>query len=130
MYTRAAKNGKWGEIYAVRMLRETDEYEIVACDYRIRGGEVDIIAIHGQVMAFIEVKTRTGKMIAQPREWVTEEKRRKLIYTAKHFLTTQRSPFQPRFDVIEVVLDDSVLPPKVVRMNHIKDAFRCEDEIF
>lgn len=130
MYTRAAKNGRWGEIYAVRLLRDEKNYDIVACNYRVRGGEIDIIAIDGECIVFAEVKTRGKNAIASPREWVTEEKRRKIIYTAKCFMAFDKRPLQPRFDVVEIILDDSYLPPKAVEINHIIDAFRCEDEIF
>ena len=130
MYTRAASNGKWGEIYAARMLRDRGDYELIACDYRVRGGEIDIIAIHKELLVCAEVKTRGKGAIGEPREWVTESKRRKLITAAKLFLAEDGRRLQPRFDVIEVWLDDSSLPPKLLKINHIENAFSCEDEIF
>lgn len=130
MYTRASANGKWGEIYAARMLRQKEGYEIIACDYRGRGGEIDIIAIYKELLVCVEVKARGATAIGAPREWVTEEKRRKLIRTAKLFLLQDGRSFQLRFDVVEVTLDDSVNPPKLLKINHIENAFSCEDEIF
>ena len=130
MYTRAASNGKWGAIYAARMLREKGGYELIACDYRVRGGEIDLIAIHGEMLVCAEVKARGKNAIGEPREWVTESKRRKLITAAKLFLAQDGRRLQPRFDVIEVWLDDSSLPPKLLKINHIENAFSCEDEIF
>ena len=130
MYTRAAANGKWGEIYAARMLRDKGDYELIACDYRVRGGEIDIIAIHKEMLVCVEVKTRSKNAIGEPREWVTETKRRRLITAAKLFLAQDGRRFQPRFDVIEVRIDDSRLPPELLKINHIENAFGCEDEIF
>ena len=130
MYTRAAANGKWGEIYAARMLRDKGDYELIACDYRVRGGEIDIIAIHKEMLVCVEVKTRGKNAIGEPREWVTETKRRRLITAAKLFLAQDGRRFQPRFDVIEVRIDDSRLPPELLKINHIENAFGCEDEIF
>ena len=130
MYTRAASNGKWGEIYAARMLREKEGYELIACDYRVRGGEIDLIAIYREFLVCAEVKTRSKGAIGEPREWVTEAKRRRLITAAKLFMAQDGRRLQPRFDVIEVKLDDSVLPPKPLKINHIENAFTCDDEIF
>ena len=130
MYTRAASTGKWGEIYAARMLREKGDYELIACDYRVRGGEIDLIAIHKEMLVCAEVKARGKNAIGEPREWVTESKRHKLITAAKLFLARDGRRLQPRFDVIEVWLDDSSLPPKLLKINHIENAFSCEDEIF
>ena len=130
MYTRAASNGKWGEIYAARMLREKDGYELIACNYRVRGGEIDLIAIHGETLVCAEVKARGKNAIGEPREWVTESKRRKLITAAKLFLAQDGRRFQPRFDIVEVWLDDSTIPPALIKINHIENAFSCEDEIF
>lgn len=130
MYSRASANGKWGEIYAARMLREKDGYELIACNYRARGGEIDIIAIHKEMLVCVEVKARGKDAIGEPREWVTEGKRRKLIRTAKLFLAQDKRRLQPRFDVVEVWLDDAVTPPKLLKINHIENAFDCDDEIF
>ena len=130
MYTRAASNGKWGEIYAARMLNEKGDYYLIDCDYRVRGGEIDLIAIHKEFLVCAEVKTRGRGAIGEPREWVTEAKRRRLITAAKLFLAETGRRLQPRFDVIEVWIDDSALPPKLLKINHIENAFNCEDEIF
>ena len=130
MYTRSASNGKWGEIYAARMLHDKGDYELISCDYRVRGGEIDLIAIHNELLVCAEVKARGKNAIGEPREWVTETKRRKLITAAKCFLAQDGRRLQPRFDVIEVWLDDSSLPPKLLKINHIENAFSCEDEIF
>ena len=130
MYTRAAANGKWGEIYAARMFRDKGDYELIACDYRVRGGEIDLIAIHKELLVCAEVKTRGKNAIGEPREWVTEAKRRRLITAAKLFLAQDGRRLQPRFDVVEVWLDDSRLPPALLKINHIENAFGCEDEIF
>ena len=112
------------------MLREKGGYELIACDYRVRGGEIDLIAIHKELLVCAEVKARGKNAIGEPREWVTESKRRKLITAAKLFLARDGRRLQPRFDVIEVWLDDSSLPPKLLKINHIENAFSCEDEIF
>lgn len=59
-------------------------YEIVARRYRMRGGEIDIIAKRGRTVAFVEVKARAAledAMIA-----ITEEKRRRVSHAASKWL--------------------------------------------
>ena len=98
-----------GEDLAVREL-ERRGYAILARRYRRRGGEIDIIAADGPTVVFIEVKARDGLDYGSGGEAVTALKQRRLIATARDYLTRQRLHDVPcRFDVVAVRLTDAGL---------------------
>ena len=69
--------GMQGEALVARYLRERG-YQLAAHGYRSRYGEIDLIAWDGDVLCFVEVKTRTNLDMALPREYVTPQKQNKL----------------------------------------------------
>ena len=72
---------------------------------------------------FIEVKTRRSSVYAEPRDFVTYSKQRKLKSAAKWWLSLTKSyDFPARFDVIEVFSPDG-LYGKDYSINHIENAF-------
>ena len=118
---RAVSSGAKGEGVAGQYLLEQG-YRILEVNYRCYCGEIDIIAAKDDTIAFVEVKTRSGRMIAEPREAVTASKREKLRKTALLYLSTHQGiALQPRFDVIEVFLDDKTGDP--IRVEQIENAF-------
>ena len=114
--------GAWGEERAAKYLRSKG-YTILERNFRCRAGEIDIIALRGGVIAFVEVKLRRDSEFAEAREFVTPAKQRRVILTAEYWLVSHRTELQPRFDVIEVYAPDGEQSRKV-RINHIKDAFQ------
>jgi putative endonuclease len=98
------RTGILGETYAYWYLRRQG-YVLVARNYRIPGlhGEIDLVGYDGPQLAFVEVKTRTGKD-AEPEEAITAEKRRVLGRMARSFLAerhiTGKTPW--RFDVVAI----------------------------
>jgi len=79
-------------------------FSILARNYAIRGGEVDIIAQEGDFIVFVEVKQRESARYALPRESVTRAKQRRIAQTAMEWL--QKNGFSERnirFDIIEVL---------------------------
>jgi len=94
-------------------------YTIVGMNFRVRGGEIDIIAKNRKYMVFAEVKTRKSDRFALAMEYVTEAKMQRLILAAQMYLSQNPTKLQPRFDVIEVYTPDNGLP----RINHIENAF-------
>lgn len=67
--------GKYGEDLAVTFLKKQG-YVILDRNFRIRGGEIDIIAIDRNVLAYVEVKTRSTHQFGSPQESVTHSKLR------------------------------------------------------
>lgn len=116
------KTGEWGEIYVNRYVRKKG-FDVIAANYNCRFGEADIICLDKKTLVFVEVKSRSGKMIAEPREYVGEQKQRKLILTASYFLRHSKLNLPVRFDVAEVYFKD-VNNYKNYKINYIEDAFR------
>ena len=77
--------GSAGEEAVVAHLRKNG-FSILERNYRIRGGEIDIIARKKDLVVFIEVKARIFGTSGLS-EVVTPTKQAKIIFTAKHFLT-------------------------------------------
>jgi putative endonuclease len=107
--------GESGENLAVRAL-ERDGYAIVARRDRVRTGEIDIIALDGACLVFVEVKARHSARFGGPAAAVTPRKRRKIIAVARDFLARHRvSAHACRFDVVTVVFDGLVPRVEIIR---------------
>lgn len=77
--------GNLGEDLAVKYLKENG-YKIIERNYRIRGGEVDIVAQDGEYLVFVEVKARNSYEYGPPAESMTKWKIRALIKTARFYV--------------------------------------------
>ncbi len=81
-----------------------------------RGTEIDLIARQGDLVTFVEVKTRRGRAFGSPLEAVTGAKRRELVKAARVWVDRfGRPPDIYRFDCIAIV--DG-------KLEHLADAFR------
>jgi len=91
-------------------------YTIVARNVRYRAGELDLVALDGATLVFVEVRSRGGAEHGHAAEMVDVHKRRQVARVAQLFLSSTHTPYRTvRFDVIAVtgfVLD------------HIEDAWR------
>ncbi len=103
---RYKKNvGDLGEEFASRML-ELSGFQIIARNYSTKFGELDIIALRGGVIHFIEVKTRTGLDCGYPSESVTHYKQEKIKKAARCYLSSRRHQWKEvSFDVYEVLTE-------------------------
>ena len=96
--------GAKGEEVAVSYLKSRG-YRIVERNYRIRFGEIDIIAEQGDDLVFIEVKTRSGILFGSPFESVTKQKQKQLSKVALEYINKQGFHDRPaRFDVVGIEL--------------------------
>ena len=90
-------------------------YQILERNYRIRSGEIHIIARDGTVLVFIEVKYRKNEESGNPLEAVDIRKQKKIINVARYYLYQKKYGDVPcRFDVIGICSS---------HIEHIKDAF-------
>ena len=113
-----ARFGALGEEAAAGLLR-AGGYRIVARNHRCRYGEVDIIAEKGELLVFVEVRTRATSLFGSPEETVDARKQRRVIAAAREYLAQRRGPAKAaRFDVIAVV--DG---PKGPSLTHFENAF-------
>ncbi len=91
--------GTRGERIAARLLRRRG-YAIVARNYRCRAGEIDLVAVDGSVLVFVEVKMRAE---AEPLLAIDPRKQRQIVRVARHFLAAHRlSGREIRFDVVGI----------------------------
>ena len=110
--------GQRGEAVAEAFLR-THRYTIVARNYRCRAGEIDLVALDGPVLVFVEVRSRRGITAGTPLESVDGRKQGRVARVAQHFLAARGwGDRDARFDVIGVRFDAE--PPAV---EHVQSAF-------
>ena len=114
------RTGRRGEEEAYFYLRRQG-YVMVARNYRSprSRSELDLIGWDGEVLCFIEVKTRTSRDVQAAEAAVDQEKRHDLSRVAREFLrkTKGNPPF--RFDIVSIYFEPG-LPPQI---ELFKDAF-------
>jgi putative endonuclease len=103
--------GRKGEELARRHL-ERHGYRILTCNYRVRFGEIDLVAEEKGTLVFVEVKTRTTITHGHPLEAVTVAKQRQLARVALHYLCCEPRETPIRFDVVSVLLGKN-RPPTI-----------------
>lgn len=116
--------GKTGEDIALEFL-EKHGMRLEQRNFRIRTGEIDLVMWQGEVLVFVEVRTRSDKFFGAPVETVVWKKRRKIIDTARYFLKQKKiSPeVRCRFDLVGIVL----CPGCEVEIDYVPNAFLVGD---
>ena len=103
MYNKL-QDGKLGEDIAVEYLKKQG-LKIIERNFRIRGGEIDIVALDGSILAFVEVKTRRSNEFGSPLEAITPWKLRALVKSAQFYKVKHpRLPEAMRIDAVAIVL--------------------------
>ena len=96
-------------------------YKILEKNYKTRIGEIDIIALDGKTLVFIEVKTRKTASHGLPADAVNAKKQGRIGRVALSYISDKKFVNQPcRFDVLSISDD---------RVELIKDAFDIPDEL-
>ena len=83
-------------------------FRLIERNYRTRLGEIDIVAIDGYELVFVEVRSKTGPGYGTPAESLNAAKKRKLAMLAEVY--RQQNPQSPenyRIDIVSVWLDSS-----------------------
>jgi putative endonuclease len=116
--TPEAALGKRGEDLAHRYLRKVG-FTVVARNYRPGAdSEVDIVARRGDLLVFVEVKTRTSAESGHPDRAIDLEKQKHIARAARSYVTRAGIEWnRVRFDTIAIVLSH---PPSIM---HQEDAF-------
>ena len=99
------ETGEYGETVAARFL-ETKGFRITGRNVHSRYGEIDIIGENDEYILFVEAKTRSANRWGTPSEAVHTAKQKKIIKTALVYLSEHPCALQPRFDVIEVMIEN------------------------
>ena len=94
--------GKWGEDLAADYLQRKG-YTIIERDWKSGRRDLDIVALDGSVIVFVEVKTRRNSLYGQPEEAVDYHKLQSLQQAINHYVKFRNIRQEIRFDIISVV---------------------------
>jgi putative endonuclease len=98
----------------------------VARSRRDRLGEIDLVAVDGRTIVFVEVKTRRSHDAGHPVEAVDEDKQRRLTRLALAFLKRHNLlNYRARFDIVAVTWPDGAKRPVI---EHFQNAFEPSDQ--
>ncbi len=128
--------GALGERFALEFLKRRENYRIVATNVRIpigrasRGalvlGELDIVAYDGDVLVFVEVKTRTSEEVVRAEGGVDWRQRRALSRAARayrHWLHLESAVY--RFDLVTVVFGNGASPEITLTPGAFEDWYKA-----
>lgn len=119
-------DGKRGEDFAAEYLARRG-YSVIVRNYHTRYGEIDIVAQRGDVLAFVEVKTRRSSSWGGAAGAVTPQKQHRLILAAERYLQDNPTDAMPRFDVIALTTAGGE-NFRVISCEHLKGAFELNAE--
>jgi putative endonuclease len=115
--------GLRGERYAARYLRRKG-YRIIARGTRLCRGELDLVAVDGRTVVFVEVKTRHQASDESPAVAVNPEKQRRIARAALVFLKSHGLlELAARFDVVAIVWPKDARKPS--KVEHFVNAFEA-----
>ena len=109
--------GKKGEQLAVDFLFKNG-YEIVERNYRFDKAEVDIIARKDNILAIVEVKTRSTKDFGNPQDFVKSKQIKNLVKAVDEYVNENDLDIEVRFDIIAIVKEK-----KGFKIEHLENAF-------
>lgn len=115
MGTNNRESGIKGELLACEYLKNKGYKLIKPHGFTSKFGQIDIIAKDGDDLVFVEVKSRESSTYGMPYEAVNAEKRRKIILTARYFITVNKLfDTNIRFDIVSILRDN---------ITHFENAF-------
>jgi putative endonuclease len=114
--------GSRSERAAARFLRRLG-YRILARNYTCPHGELDLVALDGRCIVFVEVRSTGTEDSARPAASVDDAKQRRLTNLALHFLQQHRLlDHAARFDVLAVSWPEGRREPAIVHYPHAFEA--------
>lgn len=119
---RSAAVGASGERIAVHLLEHAG-YVVLDRNWRCRGGELDLVALDGDVLVCVEVRVRTGVAHGSAAESVTGAKGRRVLLAAAAYVDAhpEHADRAVRVDVIALTLDRG---GRLIETLHLPDALR------
>ena len=109
--------GKKGEKLAIDFLIK-NEYHILEKNYRYLKAEVDIIAQKENVLAVVEVKTRSTDYFGDPQDFVNPKKIKLLLSAIDYYVIEKDLDVEVRFDIIAIIHKNDT-----TKITHLEDAF-------
>lgn len=116
--SKKKETGEKGEQLATDFLKSKG-YHILERNWRFSRAEIDIIAMHSDVLVFVEVKTRSYTSFGEPEAFVTTKKEELMIDAAHVYMAKIQHEWEIRFDIIGIVLPEIGNPS----IKHFEDAF-------
>ena len=111
------KLGKEGEQLAVDYLLKNG-YSIVARNYIYQKAEVDIIAKKDDILAIVEVKTRSTSDFGNPQDFLKPKQIQRIIKAVDAFVISKKLDVEVRFDIIAIVKTG-----KQFNIEHLENAY-------
>lgn len=109
--------GVFGETLAEKFLRNKG-YKILDKNVRFKKWEADIIALHGDQLVVVEVKTRQTAEIGEPWRAVTRSKQKQIIQVANFYVCSKNIDRDTRFDIVSIVHNSYR-----TQIEHLENAF-------
>jgi len=109
--------GKFGEELAVEFL-ENNGYKILETNWTFDKAEIDIIAQKENILAVVEVKTRSSIDFGLPQEFVKPKKIQLLVKAINEYVTQRDLEVEVRFDIIAIHKEKQEF-----LVEHIEEAF-------
>jgi putative endonuclease len=110
--------GKQGEDLAVQFLKQKG-FTILHRNWRHAQYEIDLIALHNQMLHFVEVKLRSSQMFGMPEENVNKKKMGYLFKAADEFLFRNKQYRHISFDILSI----HAIPGRKTQYFFIEDVY-------
>ncbi|WP_066223302.1 YraN family protein [Formosa haliotis] len=109
--------GKEGEGIAMNFLLKNG-YQILEQNYRYQKAEVDILARKDEILAVVEVKTRSTSEFGNPQDFVKPKQIQRLVTAVDAYVLAHNLDVEVRFDIIALIKT-----AKGFEIEHLEDAF-------
>ena len=109
--------GKFGEELAVEFLQKKG-YTVLETNWTFQKAEIDIIVQKDNIVAVVEVKTRSSIDFGLPQDFVKPKKIQLLVKAVNEYIISNDLDVEIRFDIIAIYKEG-----KIYKIEHIKDAF-------
>ncbi|MGJ5642855.1 YraN family protein [Formosa sp. S-31] len=109
--------GQQGEDMAVDFLKQKG-YTVLERNYRYQKAEVDILARKDDVLAVVEVKTRSTNTFGDPQDFVKPRQIQNLVKAVDAFIADHTLDLEVRFDIIAIVKTKTGM-----ELEHLENAF-------
>lgn len=114
----ASDRGKVAENFVANLL-SSKGYKILERNFRSKFGEIDIIALDGESVVFVEVKARWNRNFGSPEEAVTSQKLYKIRKTVEYFsLLHSALPARQRIEVVALEMaEDKIVSSRIIAVD-------------
>ena len=109
--------GKKGEALAVEFLQKNN-YQILERNWRFKKAEIDVIAKKNDVLAVVEVKTRSSNYFGNPQDFVNPKKIQLMVEAINEYVISKDLDVEVRFDIVAIIKNKNT-----TKIEHLKDAF-------